>query len=92
MGRDRVVGMIILACSLVGILTYGLLLYAYPIIVLQLSIFAVATGVLLIVAWIGWTMVSASSPPTTRQPVASSSPAPRQEQSGNQAAGTSVTE
>lgn len=58
MGRERITGTAILACNLVGIVAYGLLLYHYPMNVLQLSLSIAVAGVLGIVAWIGWTMAT----------------------------------
>ncbi len=64
MPSERVLGVIVLVCSLVGIAAYGLVLYTYPMVVLQLTLFVAVAGVLLIVAWIGWTMASTPSQPT----------------------------
>lgn len=69
MGRDRMIGFVILIASIVGIVVYGFLLYTYPIAVLQMTIFVAVAGVLAIVAWIGWTMASTPSQPVrTEQP------------------------
>jgi len=42
-------------------LVYGWLVYAFAIIVLQLTAFLAVAAVLVILAWIGWTM--ATTPP-----------------------------
>jgi predicted DNA-binding transcriptional regulator len=54
-------GAAILVISLVVIVVYAWLLYSYALIVLQITAFVAVAGVLLILAWIGWTM--ATTPP-----------------------------
>ena len=44
-----------------GILVYGWLLYMFAMMVLQLTAFLAVAAVLVILAWIGWTM--ATTPP-----------------------------
>ena len=61
MTKDQIVGVIILVAGIVGILAYGWVIYAYPIVVLQITAFLAVAGVLGIAAWIGWTM--ATTPP-----------------------------
>jgi predicted DNA-binding transcriptional regulator len=61
LNKDQTLGATILVGSIVGILIYGWLLYIFPIIVLQVSAFVAAAGVLGLLAWIGWTM--ATTPP-----------------------------
>ena len=61
MNKDQVVGAIMLAASVVGILVYAWLVYAYPIVILQITAFVAAAAVFGIFAWIGWTM--ATTPP-----------------------------
>lgn len=61
MSRDRMMGAIILAGSIVGIVVYGWLLYVYSILVLQVTAFLAVAAMLGILAWIGWTM--ATTPP-----------------------------
>ena len=69
MGKEKVIGSIILIASIIGIVVYGFLLYTYSIVVLQLTIFVAVAGVLAIVGWIGWTMASTPSQPVrTEQP------------------------
>ncbi len=46
-------GAIILVVSVVGIVVYGWLLYAFPTIVLQITAFVAVALVLVIAAWIG---------------------------------------
>lgn len=61
MNKDQVVGAIMLAASVVGILVYAWLVYAYPIVILQITAFVAAAAVFGIFVWIGWTM--ATTPP-----------------------------
>jgi len=83
MDRERAIGAAVMILSIVGIAVYGLLLYTYPVVVLQLSIFAAVAVVLLIVAWIGWTMASTPSQPAVgKEPVGGSGAASKQEESG----------
>jgi hypothetical protein len=60
--KDQIVGVIILVAGIVGILAYGWVIYAYPIVVLQITAFLAVAGVLGIAAWIGWTMATTPSP------------------------------
>jgi len=59
--KDRAIGASILAGSVVGIIVYGWLLYAFATIVLQITAFLAVAVLLGILAWIGWTM--ATTPP-----------------------------
>jgi len=61
MSKDQTYGAIILAVSVVGIIVYAALLYAYALVVLQITAFIAVAGVLVIAAWIGYTM--ATTPP-----------------------------
>ena len=61
MSKDQMMGGLILAGRIVGIVVYGWLLYAYSILVLQVTAFVAVGTVLGIAAWIGWTM--ATTPP-----------------------------
>ena len=61
MSKDQMMGAAILVISLVVIVVYAWLLYSYALIVLQITAFVAVAGVLLILAWIGWTM--ATTPP-----------------------------
>jgi predicted DNA-binding transcriptional regulator len=61
MNKDRAIGVAILAGSVVGIILYAWLVYAFPVVVLQVTAFVAVAGVLVILAWIGWTM--ATTPP-----------------------------
>jgi predicted DNA-binding transcriptional regulator len=49
------------------------LLYAYSIVVLQITAFIAVAGVLVILAWIGWTMATTPPPaPLEPEPVTTS--------------------
>ena len=55
------IGAVIVVGSILGIIVYGWLLYSFAIVVLQLTAFLAVAAVLVILAWIGWTM--ATTPP-----------------------------
>jgi len=61
MSKDQSYGIIILVISVIGIFVYAWLLYAYAVIVLQVTAFIAISGILAIAAWIGYTM--ATTPP-----------------------------
>lgn len=61
LNKDQVIGAAILVASVVGVLVYGWLLYAFATIVLQATAFLAVAAVLVILGWIGWTM--ATTPP-----------------------------
>ena len=61
MSRDRMMGGLILAGGIVGIVVYGWLLLSYSVLVLQVTAFLAVAAMLGISAWIGWTM--ATTPP-----------------------------
>jgi len=61
MANDRTLGAGILAASIIGIIVYGILLYLYPVRVLEVTAFVAVVVLLGILAWIGWTM--ATTPP-----------------------------
>ena len=80
MSKDQTWGAGILAASILGIVVYAVLLYLYPQPVLQITAFVAVAGILVITAWIGWTMATTPPPPplevpeTTTQPVAAAEP------------------
>jgi len=83
MANDRALGGAILAGSVVGIIVYGVLLYFWPLTVLEITAFIAVVVLLGILAWIGWTMATtpppepisdAAAPPTTT-PSAPTAPA-----------------
>lgn len=67
MNKDQSIGVIILVASVVGILVYAWLIYTFPLIVLQITAFLAVAAVLVILAWIGWTMAT-TPPPTPLEP------------------------
>jgi predicted DNA-binding transcriptional regulator len=62
MSRDQAIGAIILVACVAGILVYAWFIYAFPLIVLQITAFLAVAAVLVILAWIGWTMATTPSP------------------------------
>lgn len=67
MNKDQSIGAVILVVSIVGIVVYTWLLYAYPMVVLQITAFIAVAGILVIIAWIGWTMAT-TPPPAPLEP------------------------
>ena len=65
MSRDQIMGWLILLGSIVGIVVYFYLALLSPwsILTVQVSAFLAVAAVLLIVAWIGYTL--ATTPPPT---------------------------
>lgn len=63
MSRDQVVGVLLLFAGLLGIGFYGWLVFlsAWSMLVLQLTGFVAVAGILVILAWIGYTL--ATTPP-----------------------------
>ena len=63
MSRDQVIGLLMLAGSVVGILAYGWLVFLtqWYMVVLKLTGFVAIAAVLGILAWIGYTL--ATTPP-----------------------------
>jgi len=61
LNKDQAIGAVIFIGSVVGIALYGWLIYAFALVVLQVTAFLAVAAVLAILAWIGWTM--AMTPP-----------------------------
>lgn len=61
MSKDQWYGLLILIAAVAGIMVYVWLLFVFPLIVLQLTALIAVGGILVIVAWIGYTM--ATTPP-----------------------------
>ena len=61
MANDRAIGGGILIGSILGIIVYGLLIYWWPLQVLEITAFVAVLVLLAILAWIGYTM--ATTPP-----------------------------
>jgi len=67
MNKDQTIGAVLLAGSIVGVVVYAWLLYAYAMVVLQITAFLAVAAVLVILAWIGWTMAT-TPPPAPLEP------------------------
>ena len=87
MSKDQMMGAGILVVSLAVLVIYTWLLYDYALIVLQITAFIAVAGVLLIMAWIGWTMATTPPPApieipeTTNEPATSNQPAEQTKES-----------
>ena len=69
MANDRAVGSVILLGSVLGIIVYGLLLYYWRLVVLQITAFVAVAVILAILGWIGYTMATTPPPePITEVP------------------------
>ena len=67
MNKDQGIGAVLLVASIVGIVVYAWLLFAYAIVILQITAFIAVAAVLVIAAWIGWTMAT-TPPPAPFEP------------------------
>jgi predicted DNA-binding transcriptional regulator len=76
MSKDQVYGAIILLVSVVGLVVYAWLLYAFATIVLQITAFVAVAFVLVIAAWIGWTMATTPPPAPLEPATVESKPEP----------------
>ena len=73
MNKDQGIGAVLLVAGIVGIIIYAWLLFAYAIVVLQITAFVAIAAVLVILAWIGWTMATTPPPaPLEPEPVTTS--------------------
>jgi predicted DNA-binding transcriptional regulator len=61
MANDRAIGSLILVGSVLGIIVYGLLLFYWPLVILEITAFVALAVILAILGWIGYTM--ATTPP-----------------------------
>jgi len=66
MANDRALGGAILIGSVLGIIVYGVLLYFFATIILEITAFLGVVVLLGILGWIGWTM--ATTPPPEPMP------------------------
>jgi predicted DNA-binding transcriptional regulator len=73
MNKDQAIGAVLLVAGIAGIVIYTWLLYAYAIVVLQITAFIAVAAVLVILAWIGWTMAT-TPPPAPLEPEVTSTP------------------
>jgi predicted DNA-binding transcriptional regulator len=70
LSRDQTYGVVILLVSVAVFLLYTWLLYAYPLLILQITAFITVAAVLVILGWIGWTMATTPPPaPFQLEPV-----------------------
>ena len=67
MNKDQGIGAVLLVASIAGIVVYAWLLFTYAIVGLQITAFVAVAAVLVIAAWIGWTMAT-TPPPAPLEP------------------------
>jgi len=67
MNKDQGIGAFILVASIIGVIVYAWLLFAYAIVVLQITAFIAVAAILVIAGWIGWTMAT-TPPPAPLEP------------------------
>ena len=67
MNKDQGIGALILVGSIGGVAVYAWLIYAFTVVVLQITAFVAVAGILGIAAWIGWTMAT-TPPPAPFEP------------------------
>jgi threonine/homoserine/homoserine lactone efflux protein len=72
MANDRALGGAILLGSVLGIIVYGILLYFFATIILEITAFLGVVVLLGILGWIGWTM--ATTPPPEPMPEMTGTP------------------
>ena len=76
MANDRIVGGAIFAGSIIGIVVYGLLVWYWPLPVLEVTAVLGVALILAILAWIGYTMATTPPPePITDVPEVATAPA-----------------
>jgi predicted DNA-binding transcriptional regulator len=73
MNKDQAIGAVLLVAGIIGIVIYAWLLIAYAIVVLQVTAFIAVAAVLVILAWIGWTMAT-TPPPAPLEPEPQTAP------------------
>jgi predicted DNA-binding transcriptional regulator len=61
--KDKLIGVSLVIGGIAGIVIYGLLLWNYTMVVLAITAFVGVAAILVIVAWIGWTMATTPPPP-----------------------------
>jgi predicted DNA-binding transcriptional regulator len=75
MSKDQAYGVVIFVISVVGIILYGWFVYGWPLITLQITAFLAVALILVIAAWIGYTMAT-TPPPAPLEPVTTSTSEP----------------
>ena len=73
MSKDQAWGSAILVLSVLGIILYGWFIYGWPLITLQVTAFLAVALILVIAAWIGYTMAT-TPPPAPLEPEPTSAP------------------
>ena len=73
MNKDQGIGVLLLVASIVGVIVYAWLLFAYAIVVLQITAFVAVAAILVIAGWIGWTMAT-TPPPAPLEPESPTTP------------------
>ncbi|HXX73085.1 MAG TPA: hypothetical protein VEI80_05260 [Candidatus Acidoferrales bacterium] len=72
MSKDQGYGLVILVISILGIILYGWFIYGWPLITLQVTAFLGVALILVIAAWIGYTMAT-TPPPAPLEPASTES-------------------
>jgi predicted DNA-binding transcriptional regulator len=71
MARDRIIGAALVVGAVVGVIIYGLLMFAFgskiSLLVLEISAFIAVLAVLAILGWIGYVMAT-TPPPVPLEP------------------------
>ncbi|MGC8568730.1 MAG: transcriptional regulator [Nitrososphaeria archaeon] len=62
MNSDQLLGAALMIVSILLIFVYGYLIYFYPLIVLQITAFVAVAAILVILAWIGYTLLTTPAP------------------------------
>ena len=62
MNKDRIIGLLILIGSILGIIYAWLLFFISPIIIIQITLFIAVSAILAILSWIGYTLATTPSP------------------------------
>ena len=84
LSKDQVMGLALFVISILGLVLYAWFIYGWPLLTLQITAFLAVAGILLIVAWIGYTMAT-TPPPAPLEPESESKvsePGVAQEKSG----------
>jgi predicted DNA-binding transcriptional regulator len=83
MARDKAVGAALVVGAIVGVIIYGVLLFAFknstqiPLDTLKVTAFVAVIGILAILGWIGYVMAT-TPPPVPLEPEPTPAPAPSQ--------------
>jgi predicted DNA-binding transcriptional regulator len=67
MSKDQTWGVAIFVISILGIILYAWFVYGWPLLTLQITAFLTVALVLVIAAWIGYTMAT-TPPPAPLEP------------------------